>query len=119
MSIAGIDGNGQSELIQAVTGLIRQDGGKIFLNNEDVKKKTIRYKNTHGISHIPEDRHKHGLVLEYSVEDNLVLQEYFESQYQNLGFINHKNIHENAVTLIEQYDIRSGGLLLYYFPLER
>ncbi len=108
VSIAGIDGNGQSELIQAITGLVKNDHGKVELNGQDVTKEKIRYRNTHGLSHIPEDRHKHGLVLEYSIEDNLVLQEYFTKKYQKGGFIRRKAIHDNAEQLIEQYDIRSG-----------
>lgn len=108
VSIAGIDGNGQSELIQAITGLIKNDHGKVELSGQDVTKEKIRYRNTHGLSHIPEDRHKHGLVLEYSIEDNLVLQEYFTKKYQKSGFIRRKAIRENAEQLIEQYDIRSG-----------
>lgn len=108
VSIAGIDGNGQSELIQAITGLVKNDQGKVELCGQDVTKEKIRYRNTHGLSHIPEDRHKHGLVLEYSIEDNLVLQEYFLKKYQKGGFIRRKPIRENAEQLIEQYDIRSG-----------
>jgi len=108
VSIAGIDGNGQSELIQAITGLIKMDSGHVTLRGEDVTKKSIRYKNTHGLSHIPEDRHKHGLVLDYSVEDNLVLQEYFTPTYQKNGFLLRDAIRENALKLIEKFDIRSG-----------
>ena len=72
--IAGIDGNGQTELVQAITGLIKADSGSVILNGEDVTHSTIRYKNTHGMGHIPEDRHKHGLVLDYPLAYNLVLQ---------------------------------------------
>ncbi len=108
VSIAGIDGNGQSELIEAITGLIKNDQGKVILNQKDITKEKIRYRNTHGLSHIPEDRHKHGLVLDYSIEDNLVLQEYFTKKYQKFGFIKRRAIRKNAVDLIEQYDIRSG-----------
>ncbi|MDD5934987.1 MAG: ABC transporter ATP-binding protein [Clostridiales bacterium] len=108
VSIAGIDGNGQSELIEAITGLLKNDHGKIELSGQDITKEKIRYRNTHGLSHIPEDRHKHGLVLDYSVEDNLVLQEYFTEKYQKGGFIKRKPIRENANKLIEEYDIRSG-----------
>ena len=77
--IAGIDGNGQTELVHAITGLDSISDGKVILNGEDVSKKSIRYKNTHGMSHIPEDRHKHGLVLDYNLAYNLVLQQYFEN----------------------------------------
>ena len=108
VSIAGIDGNGQTELIQAITGLIPKDSGKVFLNNSDVSDKTIRYKNTHGLSHIPEDRHKHGLVLDYSLQDNLILQEYFEEEFQSFGFLKRGAILKRAEEMIRKYDIRSG-----------
>lgn len=106
--IAGIDGNGQSELVEAITGMSKVDEGTVLLNGEDITKKSIRYRNTHGMSHIPEDRHKHGLVLDYSLENNLVLQEYFDKRFQNHGFIKKDNITQYATDLIEKYDIRSG-----------
>lgn len=106
--IAGIDCNGQTELVEAVTGMIKADEGTITLNGKDVTKESIRYRNTHGMSHIPEDRHKHGLVLDYSLEDNLVLQDYFEPRFQNHGFIKHAEVEKYAKDLIEEYDIRSG-----------
>lgn len=108
VSIAGIDGNGQSELVQAITGLMKLDGGHVYLNGEDVTYKSIRYKNTHGIGHIPEDRHRHGLVLDYTVAENAVLQEYFEPTYQKGGFLRFGKIKEHANRLIEKFDIRSG-----------
>ncbi|NLL76236.1 MAG: ABC transporter ATP-binding protein [Clostridiales bacterium] len=106
--IAGIDGNGQSELIYAITGIERMSAGKVILNGEDVTDKTIRYKNTHGLSHIPEDRHKHGLVLDYNLAYNLVLQQYFEPEFQRYGFLKNDKIYDYADKLIDQYDIRSG-----------
>ncbi len=106
--VAGIDGNGQTELVHAITGLEKLDKGTIELAGEDVTKKSIRYKNTHGLSHVPEDRHKHGLVLDYSVEQNMVLQRYFEPEFQNHGFIKFKEVREYTDKLIEQYDVRSG-----------
>ncbi|MBQ9429561.1 MAG: ABC transporter ATP-binding protein [Clostridia bacterium] len=107
--VAGIDGNGQSEFVSAVTGLEKcEPGSKILLHGEDITKKSIRYKNTHGVSHIPEDRHKHGLVLDYSLEENLVLQRYFEPEFQHNGFIKFDSMRSYAERLIEQYDVRSG-----------
>jgi len=106
--IAGIDGNGQTELVQAITGLGHMSQGEIFLNGENVTKKDIRYKNTHGLSHIPEDRHKHGLVLDYNLAYNLVLQQYFEPKFSRLGFLKKDEINQYADMLIERYDIRSG-----------
>ena len=106
--IAGIDGNGQSELVYGLTGLEPVAAGKVTLNGVDVTKSSIRFRNTHGISHIPEDRHKHGLVLDYTLEQNMVLQRYFEPEFQKHGFIKFKNVREYSDKLIEQYDVRSG-----------
>lgn len=107
--IAGIDGNGQSELIYGITGLEPVAGGSISLKGKDITKASIRSRNTMGMSHIPEDRHKHGLVLDYSLENNLVLQRYFEPEFTNpLGFLKFDNIRKNAERLIEAFDVRSG-----------
>jgi simple sugar transport system ATP-binding protein len=80
----------------------------VRLGNENITNKTIRYRNTHGMSHIPEDRHKHGLVLEYSLEQNIVLQRYFEKEFQTSGFINFKEVRSYANELIDQFDVRSS-----------
>ena len=106
--IAGIDGNGQTEFVHALTGLTKVDSGSIKLLGEDITNKSIRHRNTHGISHIPEDRHKHGLVLDYSLEENLVLQKYFEPQFQKNGFIRFDAVRDYANELIERFDVRSG-----------
>ena len=106
--IAGIDGNGQTELVQAITGLTKLKSGTIYLKEQNVTGQSIRYKNTHGLSHIPEDRHLHGLVLDYTLGDNLVLQEYFKAPYQKRGFLNQQAILEHAQSLIQKFDIRSG-----------
>lgn len=106
--IAGIDGNGQTELVHAITGLTDMSAGSVKVNGEDVTKKSIRYRNTHGMSHIPEDRHKHGLVLEYNLAYNLVLQQYFDKEFQSHSFLKNDKIYSYAGQLIEAYDIRSG-----------
>ncbi len=106
--IAGIDGNGQSDLVYGITGLEKLSSGHIYINNVDISKYPIRKKNLQGISHIPEDRHKYGLVLDYSLEENLVLQKYFQRPYEKWGFINFKEIRKYADKLIKQFDIRSG-----------
>lgn len=106
--VAGIDGNGQTELIHAITGLAEMSEGTVLLNGEDVTKKSIRYKNTHGLSHIPEDRHKHGLVLDYNLSYNLVLQQYFEKDFQKYSFLKNDSIYDYSDKLIEDYDIRSS-----------
>ena len=106
--IAGIDGNGQSELVQAITGLIKADHGTVKLKGEDISHSSIRHRNTHGLGHIPEDRHKQGLVLDYPLSYNLVLQSYFEPEFCQGGFLKYDKINQYAEKLIRDYDIRSG-----------
>ena len=107
--IAGIDGNGQTELVYGITGLEPVKSGTVKLNGVDITKASIRKRSVSGMSHIPEDRHKHGLVLDYSLEDNLILQTYFKRDFTNAaGFLRRNNIREYANRLIEMYDIRSG-----------
>jgi len=106
--IAGIDGNGQSELIYGISGLERLKSGKIELCGNNITDAPIRKRFLEGMGHIPEDRHKHGLVLDYSLENNLVLQRYFEPEFTKAGFIRKKKIRSYAEKLIPQYDIRSG-----------
>jgi len=107
--IAGIDGNGQTELVYGISGLEPLSSGQLSLCGQDITKATIRKRSLSGMSHIPEDRHKHGLVLDYTLEDNMVLQRYFEPEFTNkFGFLRRKNIRTYAERLIEQYDVRSG-----------
>lgn len=106
--VAGIEGNGQSELIYGLTGLEKVTGGSIRLNGKDITNATIRERSKDGMSHIPEDRHKHGLVLDYTLADNMVLQRYWQPQFQNHGFIKKGEVLSYAERLIEQYDVRSG-----------
>ena len=107
--IAGIDGNGQSELVYGISGLEPVHSGSISLCGKDITHAPIRKRSLLGMSHIPEDRHKHGLVLDYTLEDNMVLQRYFQPEFSNkFGFLRRKNIRTYAQRLIEQYDVRSG-----------
>ena len=107
--LAGIDGNGQTEFVYGLTGLEPLVSGKISLCGKDITHASIRHRSTMGMSHIPEDRHKHGLVLDYTLEDNLVLQRYFEPEFTSkAGFLRRDNIRKYAERLIEQYDVRSG-----------
>ena len=106
--IAGIDGNGQTEFVHGLTGLEKLVSGKMTLCGQEITKASIRKRSLLGMSHIPEDRHKHGLVLDYSLEDNIVLQTYFEPEFTKAGFLRRKNIRKYANRLIEQYDVRSG-----------
>ena len=106
--IAGIDGNGQSELVYALSGLVKPDNGKIIMGDKDITNTTIRQRNDMGLSHIPEDRHRHGLVLDYSLGENLVLKSYHHPDFQKNGFIRFDKVREHADKLISEYDIRSG-----------
>lgn len=106
--IAGIDGNGQNEFVQGLTGLENITGGTITFCGKDISHASIRDRSKAGMSHIPEDRHKHGLVLDYSLEQNMVLQRYWAPEFQKHGFIKSKAVRDHAVRLIEQYDVRSG-----------
>lgn len=115
VSIAGIDGNGQSEFIRGLTGLDKLEPcedenleTKIILDGIDVTKKSIRERSSLGMSHIPEDRHKHGLILDYSLEKNMVLQRYWQDKFQKHGFIKNESVSQYADELIGQYDVRSG-----------
>ena len=105
--IAGIDGNGQTELIHGLTGLDKITGGSVTLCGETITHASIRRRGKN-MSHIPEDRHKHGLVLDFTLEQNMVLQRYKEPQFQHGGFIRRDAVRAYADRLIEQFDVRSG-----------
>ncbi len=106
--IAGIDGNGQTELVYGLSGLEKTTGGKITLCGEDITHASIKKRNKSGLSHIPEDRHKHGLVLDDTLENNMVLQNFKDPRFQKMGFINRGAVRQYAEKIIEQYDVRSG-----------
>jgi simple sugar transport system ATP-binding protein len=108
VSIAGVEGNGQSELAQAISGLIAADSGSVKLLGTNINRMSIRYRNTHGIAYIPEDRHKHGLVLDSSLEENLSLKKYFTPAFHSFGFIRFSQWKSHADTLIAKFDVRSG-----------
>ena len=108
LCIAGIDGNGQSELVYGITGLEKASKGTITLCGKDISKSSIHQRNITGMSHIPEDRHKHGLVLDDTLENNIVLQSYRDERFQKFGFIKKNAVREYAQRIIEQYDVRSG-----------
>ncbi|UUX35443.1 ABC transporter ATP-binding protein [Fundicoccus culcitae] len=107
VGIAGIDGNGQSELILALTGLLPIESGTIHFNDQLLNGKTTREITEMGTAHIPEDRHKYGLVLDMKLEDNMVLKQYYQAPYSKSGFLNFKEINDKALRLIEQYDVRT------------
>lgn len=108
LCIAGIDGNGQTELVHGLTGLEKATAGTITLNGQDISHASIRKRAQSGMSHIPEDRHKHGLVLAYTLEQNMVLQKYKDPQFQNHGFIKFDEVRKYSERLIKEYDVRSG-----------
>lgn len=105
--IAGIDGNGQTELIHGLTGLDKVSGGTITLCGKDISHATVKRRGEN-MSHIPEDRHKHGLILDFSLEQNMVLQRFRESEFQHNGFIQFDAVREYTEKLIDQFDVRSG-----------
>ncbi len=106
--IAGIDGNGQSELVYALTGLVGIENGKISINDKDITNLNVRQRNVSGMAHIPEDRQKDGLILDFSMSQNLVLKKYFTPEFENRGIIKSNEINDFAKNLVEKFDIRSG-----------
>ena len=107
--IAGIDGNGQSELIYSITGLNKVKSGTVRLLGEDVTKASVDKKNKLGLAHIPEDRHKHGLVLDFSLENNMVLKKYENPRFQKHGFIKTEEVRKYSDELIEKFDVRTSA----------
>jgi len=109
VGIAGVDGNGQSELVEAISGLMPVRSGRVLLKSRDVSKDSIRRRNESGLGLVPEDRHKHGLVLDFRVDENLILKSYRKSQYASrLGFLKFNAISKHAETMITDFDIRAG-----------
>ncbi len=106
--LAGIEGNGQTEFVYAITGLEKPSAGSVTLMGKDITRAKIRDRSKAGMSHIPEDRHKHGLVLDYTLENNMVLQRYWQPQFQVAGFIKSGAVRHYSDGLIGQYDVRSG-----------
>ena len=107
LCIAGIDGNGQSELVYGLTGLEKVTSGKVLFEGHDITHASI-HKRQDYLSHIPEDRHKHGLVLDFSLEQNMVLQRFRDPEFQKMGFIRRGPVRKYAEKLIEKFDVRSG-----------
>ena len=107
LCIAGIDGNGQTELVYGLTGLEKPSSGSITICGQDISHASIRKRGEY-MSHIPEDRHKHGLVLDFTLEQNLVLQSFEEPRFQNHGFIRNDAVRSYAEGLIDKFDVRSG-----------
>ena len=108
LCVAGIEGNGQTQLIEALTGLSTHYSGEIIMHDKDITHESIRKRTLTGIGHIPEDRHKHGLVLDYTLSENMILQSYFDDEFQNHGFLDFQAVKNHTDDLIERFDIRSG-----------
>ena len=106
--LAGIEGNGQTEFVYGLTGLEKITGGSVKLCGQDITHTSVRHRSKLGMSHIPEDRHKHGLVLDYTLAENMILQNYWTPQFQNHGFLKKGEMLRYADKLIQQYDVRSG-----------
>jgi ABC-type uncharacterized transport system ATPase subunit len=105
--MAGVQGNGQSELVQALTGLIPYESGDILLRQERIPGNSPREMTRRGTAHIPEDRQKHGLVLQYPVKNNLFLCSYYEKPFSKHGVINSSYISRRSAELMEEYDIKA------------
>lgn len=108
LCIAGIEGNGQTDLVYALTGLTNPDAGEIIFSGVNITKSSIKKRTELGLAHIPEDRHKHGLVLDYTLAQNTILQTYNDKKFQNHGFLKFNAIKDYANDLIERFDIRSS-----------
>lgn len=109
VGIAGVDGNGQTELFYALSGLSKAESGSIILDGEDITSLTIRERIERGIGHIPEDRQKHGIIAGMTIAENMVLKDYYENKYtKKFGVLDYKKIRENADELIKEFDVRSG-----------
>ncbi len=108
LAIAGVAGNGQVEIADAIAGLIPVRSGEITLNGKNITHMPIRQRTIQGISYIPEDRQNYGLVMDFSLTDNLILKDYFKEPYCHKGVLNHETMEEHSKRLIEEYDIRSG-----------
>ena len=109
VGIAGVDGNGQSELIYAITGLSPVESGSIILNDVDITKYTIRQRIEAGISHVPEDRQKHGFVSEFTAAENIALKNYYKHPYSSKGgLLNYQEMHDKTEQLINDFDVRCG-----------
>lgn len=109
LGIAGVDGNGQSELVAALSGLLPVKTGRIMLKGVDITKALIRARNERGFGVVPEDRHKYGLILDFRLDENLILKNYYKKPFSNHGFLHFSSITDNAKRLINEFDIRSGG----------
>jgi len=109
VGVAGIDGNGQTELVKAITGLTKVDSGSIKLRNKDITNQRPRKITEQSVGHVPEDRHRDGLVLEMTVAENIALQTYYKPPMSKYGFLDYNQINSHARKLMEEFDVRGAG----------
>jgi simple sugar transport system ATP-binding protein len=110
VGVAGVDGNGQSELVGAIAGLLPVKSGRIYLKDKDISHESIRHRNEDGIGLVPEDRHKHGLILAFRLDENLVLKTFRKGPFSSpVGFLHFPAIAKHAEVLIDEFDIRAGS----------
>jgi general nucleoside transport system ATP-binding protein len=107
LAIAGVDGNGQTELVEVLTSLRPAVGGSIKINGKDITKASTREVIESGVGHIPEDRHKRGLVLSHSLAENMILGNHHEEPFSKNGIMDYNMIHEHAKDLISEFDVRT------------
>ena len=107
-AIAGVSGNGQVEIADAIAGLMKAHSGQILLNGKDITEYSIRKRTLEGIAYIPEDRQTYGLILDFTLEDNLALKNYFNEPFSRKGILNKKEFETYGEKLIQEYDVRSG-----------
>ena len=111
LGIAGVQGNGQTELVEALTGLRKASSGSIYLKDKNITNAPSREIIQNGVAHVPEDRHEYGMVLSYSIADNLVLCSYYQPPFSKDGlWLDHRMIEQHARELVQQYDIRTPSV---------
>ncbi|MFA6504563.1 MAG: ABC transporter ATP-binding protein [Treponemataceae bacterium] len=108
LGLCGVDGNGQTELVHALTGLAKIESGRILLKGRDISRLTVKRRTTAGLGHIPEDRQRYGLVLDFRLDENLVVHAYGKPPFSHFGVLDYRAIKKNADRLIEEFDVRSG-----------
>ncbi|CUP38302.1 ABC transporter [Clostridium baratii] len=108
LGVAGVEGNGQTELVEAITGLRKVESGSVIYKGEDITNEKTRKRINKGIAHIPEDRHKRGLVLDYTLEENMIIEVYNKEPFSKRGILNKSAIRKYAEKILGEFDVRSG-----------
>lgn len=108
LGLAGVEGNGQTELVEVITGLRKAESGRVILKGTDITNFSVRERIRMGMAHIPADRHKHGLILDYTLQENMILKIYDQAPYAEKGLLNQTVIREHTERLMQEFDVRSG-----------